>query len=162
MRKGLIGITMAFAFTAHAYAGDANPVDMAHQVGFTGCDNLITDTFEFALKANNRRVGTKFFDESKKTNLTIIASFGDPGDIVTTTASFHKSAGKCIVQREDILAEKGVCSDMLMRDKYFKFKDEIGGVVIAENAGGVEKRLMQVEDVCLQAYYRGNSMPLQH
>ncbi len=82
MNKRAALLTLALAQSASAFAA-GDPVEMAHQAGFTSCDTAIETTFERFMKAASRRVEIKF-DENELPNhaVAFTASYGNKGDSV--------------------------------------------------------------------------------
>ncbi len=154
MIKTVIAGVSAFCFCGLAMAGEANMVAMAHGVGFKGCDTLITDAFEYALKASDRRVTIDYFEETAKDSIGLTATYGSPGDSVWTTTHFVKRNGVCYSSIRTVLSEVGNCAGVLSKDKYFKYVADAGGTIWAKNAGGVTKLLTQSGNVCIQIYQR--------
>lgn len=80
----LIGLLPAIAV-----AGNADPVALANNLGFKGCDSLIRDSFSKSMNSENRYVSTAYFEETIKDSIMITTSYGVPGDSVMISSSFR-------------------------------------------------------------------------
>lgn len=145
-------------FCGNVIAGDANPVEMARQVGFLGCDSLIAETFEQALKSSERRFSVNYFDETAKNSVDLYVTFGSPGDTVWQTAHFEKSGGNCYSVVRTMISEVGNCAGLLNKDEYFKYKTDSAGALWSENKGGVTKLFIQSGNACGQIFIKANKM----
>lgn len=156
MIKTVIAGVSAFCLGGLAMAGEADPVAMAHGVGFKGCDSLITDAFEFALKASERRFTINYFKETAKDSIDLAVTYGSPGDSVWKTAHFEKRNETCYSATRTMISNVGNCAGLLSKDKYFKYVDDAGGTIWAKNAGGVTKLFTQSGNVCIQIFQQSN------
>jgi hypothetical protein len=143
-----------------AFAGDANPIEMANKVGFLGCDSLIAETFEHALKSSERRFSVDYFDETAKNSVDLIVTFGKTGDTVWQTAHFEKSGGYCFSTVRSMISEEGNCAGLLNKDQNFKYKDDSAGALWSENKGGVTKLFIQSGNACNQIFIKGNKQKI--
>lgn len=139
-----------------AYAGEANPVAMANQVGFLGCDSLIAETFEVALKSSERRFSVDYNDETVKNSVDLYVTFGSTGDTVWQTAHFEKNGGYCYSSVRSMISEVGNCAGLLNKDQYFKYTDDSGGALWSKNKGGVVKLYIQSGNACNMIFVQGN------
>ena len=147
--------TMAFGvlgslLTGTIFAGTVDPVEMANKVGFTGCDSLISSSFEHAIKSGDKRISISYFPETAKNTVDLQATFGKPNDTVYQTIHFEKSGGSCFSYQRSMISEEGSCSGVIARnmDK-FKYVAESGGAIWTENAGGVDKLHIQAGNMCI-------------
>lgn len=139
-----------------AHAGEANPIKMANQVGFIGCDSLIAETFEHALKSSERRFSVDYFDETAKNSVDIYVTFGSTGDTVWQTAHFEKNGGYCYSVMRAMISEAGNCAGLLNKDQYFKYTDDSAGALWSKNKGGVNKLFIQSGNICNQIFAQSN------
>lgn len=151
LKIATIVICIAFFCTA-SIAGEANPVKMAHEVGFVGCDSLINDIFEFALKAPERRFNISYFDGIAKNNVDLTVTFGSTGDTVLQSVHFKKTGGYCYSTEQDIIFKVANCAGLLNNDEYFKYEDDSAGALWAKNKGGINKLFIQSGNSCTQVY----------
>lgn len=143
---------LATAFMGSVNASEANPVEMAHKVGFLGCDSLISQQFEYALKSSERRFSVQYFDETVKSSVDIYVTFGSSGDTIFQTVHFEKSSGMCYSTGRSMISELGNCAGILNKDEYFKYKDESAGALWSENKGGIGKLFIQSGNACNQIF----------
>lgn len=143
-----------------AFAGEANPIEMARETGFVGCDALIAKTFEQALKSSERRFSVSYFDETAKNSVDLLVTFGKTNDTVWQTAHFDKSGGYCYSVVRSMIAQEGNCAGMLNKDQDFKYKDDSAGALWSENKGGVIKLLIQSGNTCNQIFVRSNKQKI--
>lgn len=153
MVTGVLGLL----FSAVTYAGSADPVEMANKVGFTGCDSLIADSFEHALKSGDRRISIAYFPETAKNTVDLQATFGKPNDTVYQTIHFEKSGGVCYAFMRSMFSEDGSCAGVISKNAdRFKYIAESGGAIWTENAGGVDKIHFQAGNSCVIVFQRSN------
>ena len=134
-------------------ADEADPVKMAREAGFTGCDAFIGKTFEHALKSRDRRIHTWNFNETKAEAITVTATFGLPGDSVYQMVHFSKKKGVCYSVMSALIQQEGNCTEILIKeDKNFSLFATQGDVLWARSEGGVTKLLRQAGSYCLQTY----------
>ncbi|TXT23667.1 MAG: hypothetical protein FD134_1984 [Gallionellaceae bacterium] len=157
-----IATTGIFAASLYgtAFAGDANPIEMARQVGFVGCDSLIGSTFEQALKSSDRRFSVNYFDETAKTSIDLLVTFGKTGDTVWQTAHFEKNGGYCYSVVQSMIAEEGNCAGLLNKDQYFKYEDDSAGALWSKNKGGVTKLFIQSSNSCNQIFVQSDKQKI--
>lgn len=138
------------------HAGDANPIEMINKVGLVGCDSLIAETFEYALKSSDRLFSVNAFDERANNSVYMDVTFGGTGDTVWQTAHFEKIGGYCYSHSRTMIYEVGNCAGLLNKDKFFKYTDDSGGALWAKNKGGVQKVYIQAGNTCNQIYVQSN------
>jgi len=143
---------LATCFCGASLAAEADPVQMARSVGFVGCDSLIAETFDIALKSSDRRLSINYFNETAGHSIDLLATFGSVGDAVVQNAHFEQSGGFCYVTNRALVAEVGNCAGLLSKDAQFKYKNDSAGALWAENKGGVTKLLVQSGGTCNQIY----------
>lgn len=143
-----------------AFAGEANPIEMAHKVGFVGCDSLITNTFEHALKSSEKRFSVYYFDETAKNSVDILVTFGKTGDTVWQTAHFEKNGGYCYSVVRSMATEEGNCAGLLNKDQYFKYEDDSAGALWSKNKGGVTKLFIQSGNSCNQIFVKSDKQKI--
>lgn len=146
-----IGI-FAACFCGVSIAGNANPIDMARQVGFVGCDALIAETFEHALKSQERRFSINYFDETASNSIDLYVTFGKTGDTVWQTAHFEKNGGYCYAVARGTISEEGNCAGLLNKDQHFKYVADSAGALWSKNKGGVQKLFIQSGNTCNQIF----------
>lgn len=147
-----IAAGLAACLCGASIADEANPVDMARKAGFLGCDSLIVDTFELAMKASERRFSVNYFDETAKNSVDLYVTFGKTGDTVWQTVHFEKSGGYCYATKRSMIAAEGNCAGLLSKDQYFKYLDDSAGALWSQNKGGVNKIFIQSGSTCNQFF----------
>jgi len=156
----LLKITAAGAFVAclcgASIAGEANPIEMAHGVGFVGCDSLIAREFEHAMTAPQRRFQINYFNETARNSVDLLVTFGRTGDTVWQTVHFEKIGGYCYSAVRTMISEEGNCAGHLSKDQYFKYMYDSAGALWTENEGGVDKLFIQSGDTCNMIFARTN------
>lgn len=152
--KTILALFLATLGTG-AWGQQADPVKMANDVGFVGCDSLIASTFENVMDASERMFTINYMRDTADTNISLFVTFGKPGDTVWKSGSFHKADGQCYVQIRSMVNEVGNCAGILSKDEHFKYTDDSAGALWAQNSGGVKKILMQSGNSCTQIYSLG-------
>jgi hypothetical protein len=147
LRAAAAGL-VATCFYGTSVAGEADPIDMARQVGFVGCESLITDTFKQAIKSDTKRFSINYFKEMTRNSIDLSVTFGKTGDTVWQTAHFEKNGGYCYSVVRSLISEVGNCAGLLNKDEYFKFVDESAGALWSENKGGIDKIFIQSGNAC--------------
>lgn len=143
---------LATFISGTAIAEDANPAEMATTVGFVGCDTLILNTFEYAMKSLDRRLTIDYFRETANTNVDFTVTFGTTGDTVTQNVHFSKNGGYCYSTVRTIISEVGNCAAFLSKDEFFKYTNDSAGALWSKNNGGVGKLFIQSGNSCSQIY----------
>lgn len=144
----------------NALAGTADPVEMANEAGFTGCDSLISSSFENAIKAANKRISISYFPETARNTIDLQATFGESGDTVYKTINFVKSGRTCFAHVRAVMSEEGSCSGVMARNMdRFKYVAENGGAIWTENARGVDKLHIQAGNRCIIVYQVSQKEP---
>lgn len=137
-------------------AGDANPIEMINEFGLIGCDSLIAETFEFALKSSDRLFSINAFDERANNSVYMDVTFGSPGYTIWQTAHFEKIGGYCYSTWRSMINEVGNCAGLLNKDKHFKYTNDSAGALWAKNKGGVQKIFIQAGDICNQIFVQSS------
>lgn len=151
LRMATTGVVAA-CLCGTSIASEANPIDMAREVGFVGCDALIANAFEHAMKSGERRFSVSYFKETTRNSVDLYATFGKTGDTVWQTAHFEKNAGVCYSIERIMISEEGNCAGFLNKDQYFKYVDDSAGALWSKNKGGVTKLFMQAGNTCNQIF----------
>jgi hypothetical protein len=155
IKMATIGVFAACVYgTAHA--GDATPIKMAHEVGFRGCDSLIAEAFNYAIKSSEARFAIDYFDETAKNSVNISVTFGSIDETNWQAAHFEKISGYCYSDERSMTSEVGNCADLLSKDQYFKYTDDSAGALWSKNKGGVKKIFIQSGNSCNQIFLKAN------
>jgi hypothetical protein len=153
-------LTAIAAFSAcvcvTAHAGEANPVSMANQAGFFGCDSLIAETFMQALKSSERRFSVDYFNETATNNVDLTVTFGSTGDTVLQSVHFQKSGGYCYSVGRSMISEVGNCAGLLNKDPNFKYTTDTAGALWSKNRGNVDKIFIQSGNACTQVFIQSD------
>lgn len=159
MNARAIAALLVVMLSGAAHAGDADPVSMAHDVGFVECDKLIRSEFENAYKSANRRVSLNYFPETSAREITLTTSFGTVGDTVYNTIHFSKSGGACYSTSRSVIYLPGNCTKILLtEDQNFKLEDTAGDAIWTKNAGGILMVMQQVGPLCAKIFHKGTKM----
>jgi hypothetical protein len=145
--SALIGLFLA-CVSSLAMAGAANPIQMANEVGFVGCDSAISDAFDHAMKSGERKFSINYFPETQRESIDFHVTFGKPNDTIFQTIHFEKRGGYCYATKRSMISDLGNCSGLLGKDEYFKYDDDAGGALWAKNKGGVTKLFIQSGNSC--------------
>lgn len=161
MQKTIALVLLALLPIA-AQAVEADPVQLANDAGFHGCDTLIRSQNVGAMSSDNRRVTTDFFKETVNDSITIHTMFGSPGDSLTTTQQYRRLGNTCYVSLQMRLEFAGINCDQMFADPNNKFIPEakMADITVAKNAGGVNMFAKTIGGICSVIYNRGDVMPV--
>ncbi len=143
-----------------AAADDSDPVTMARNIGFTGCDVLINSTFENAKSANERRTNIRYFEGQAKKSVDIDMTYGSIGDTVIQTVHFAKEGGYCYASMTATITQPGNCAGLLNQDEHFRYTADAAGILWSKNAGGVTKLFTQTGNHCTQIFIRDQKVKI--
>ena len=152
VKKIITCITFTACFGGTSIAIAANPVEMAHKFGFSGCDSLIERSFDLAIKSQNSLFSIYYVDETSSDSIDIVATFGSPGDTVFQTIHFEKRGDSCYSVQRSLISGQWNCAGSLSKDENFKYTNDAAGALWSKNKGGVGKILIQSGDTCNEIY----------
>lgn len=153
VRMSIIAVLVVFAGSAAYADGNVNPANMANQVGFFGCNSLISRTFRLALNSpTDKKFTIDYFDETAKSSVGIYTTWGSTGDTIWQSAHFEKHGGYCYSQERSMISTVANCAGLLSGDSAFKYTTESAGALWSKNKGGVNKIFIQSGNACVQIF----------
>ena len=162
VKKLITCITFTACFGGTSIAIAANPVEMAHKYGFTGCDSLIEKSFDLAIKSQNSLFSIYYSDETASDSIGMVATWGSPGDTVFQTINFEKRGDSCYSWERSLISGQWSCAGSLSKDEYFKYTDDAAGALWSKNKGGVGKILIQSGDTCNEIYIKDDTEKIRY
>lgn len=149
-------VVIAVCLWSTANATDANPVAMVNEVGFLGCDAIVAETFEYAMRAQERRFSVDYFDENARSSVNITGTYGSTGDTIWQTAHFERRGEYCYSVVRALIFDVGNCAGLLSKDQNFKYTADSAGALWSKNKGGVNKIFIQSGNSCSQIFVNSN------
>ncbi len=148
-----LGLAIVLLFAGVSYAEQSLPVQMAHKKDFYGCDSKIDDVFDNF--SSNLRVSTKWFDETKNEQLTILGTSGTTGDSFYVEGDFTKKNGKCFAMETFVLSFQENCMAVKQNWKNAKYVDEQADFVWTDN-NGIDVLFKTIPGGCIIIGSRGS------
>lgn len=135
-------------------------MELARQLGFTGCDALINDVFAMAMQSPHQ-FNLNALEDPSPGQLVLSVVFGAPDDVAYQTASFTKKNGACFAQQSYVVTRIGECRKLVQTDRIWTITGEtVGGGLRLRNAGGgVSSVMVQAGSRCMQVYERNQTLP---
>ncbi len=116
----------------------ADPIKMAHDAGFTGCDDLINEKLKRYTHSGNGHINIEY-DSVKMKNkaISFLATYGESGDTVLQKITFIHSDGACTAYELGQISTPKSCIQEKEEGLVWKYVTTQGDNVWTENAGGV-------------------------
>ena len=126
-------------------------LNSAHERGFLGCDNAISEIFKLS-SGDDMRVSTKYFQELKKDSLKMTAVYGSKGDSVFIEVELRKVGSSCYATNTSILTGEKSCAAFAAEMPAFKYDAEAPDHIWMKNAGGSTLILRPVGNSCIAIF----------
>ena len=134
----IVVLTFILSVSARANAGtNAGILGLVHKDGFNGCDSAIEKQFAYYIKSPGGRLSKDYFEANGKT-LSIMATWGEPGDSIFQKVVFEKTNTECRAYITSFLTSKMSCMEYKEKNPDWKYIDTQGSYTWLQNKGGVD------------------------
>lgn len=154
-----ISCNLVVGFSAISANADEQVLSLAHKYGFNGCDNAINAEIASYDKSATGRISLEHFEQSNK-SISILFTFGTPGDSVFVSDVFTKDANICYVYKYSQINSVDSCIAYKENNPAWKFVDTQGDYTWTKNIGGVDALMLSLpKGGCVVNFKSSNKYP---